>query len=280
MSPSDFERSSFFRSNTWVRVKNAAATTIPPHSVVLITGSTKVNNDIVYTVQQPNAASTDFNWNGYLITGPAAIGASTSYEGIATDATAPTLACYDTGSPALKDVYGPKHGQFTLSKNYYGYEVVGSATTSINSVVPVRWIGVGLVLGKTDAEITSGNSGTVSVWAGTPGSEADTSMNIASVYNRGSATVSSGDWVLVVLNGGNPYLLIHPSTGTIEFHRGVTDAAINKGASGTVSRYTAGTTTDSGTNDTVNNDFANVAISKKVAYIKSGANYYMIAAEC
>jgi hypothetical protein len=63
-------------------------------------------------------------------------------------------------------------------------------------------------------------------------------------------------------------------------YRGVTDAAINKGASGTVSRYEPGTTTDSEINDTVHNDFANVASGKKVAYVKSGANFYAIAAEC
>lgn len=63
-------------------------------------------------------------------------------------------------------------------------------------------------------------------------------------------------------------------------YRGVTDGAITKGSSGTVSRYTPGTTTDSGTNDTVFNDFANVGSGKKVAYAMDGANLYMIAAEC
>lgn len=63
-------------------------------------------------------------------------------------------------------------------------------------------------------------------------------------------------------------------------HRGVTDGAINKNASGTVSRYTPGTTTDSGENDTVENEYANVGSGKKVAYIRNGDKFYMIAAEC
>ena len=83
-------------------------------------------------------------------------------------------------------------------------------------------------------------------------------------------------------SGGNTVTLAQQdlAADSLEFHRGLTDAAINKGSSGTVSRYTAGTTSDSGTNDTVVNEIANIAISKKIYYIKSGANYYAITGEC
>lgn len=209
MSPLDSLRSPFMRRD-WVRVKAGVATAIPAHSVVLITASTITNGEIVYTVRQPNAASTDFNWSGYLITGPFAIDASTSYEGIATDASTPALASYDTGSPALKEVWGPKHSQFTLSKNYYGFEVVGSTTTSAGiNVVPVRWIGIGTVLGKIDnSSVSVGSSCTVSVWAGAGGSEGDTTMNITGVYNRGTSLTSlSSPYCMVSRNGGVPYLI-------------------------------------------------------------------------
>lgn len=114
-------------------------------------------------------------------------------------------------------------------------------------------------------------------------------------------TTTGDQWAEVTNNNGS-YLttstsgsaqVLDPTSGTgqrlgiirigtpgVVLHRGVTDAAINKAASGTVSRYLPGTTTDSGTNDTVFNDYADVAISKKCAYIQSGANFYMIAAEC
>lgn len=187
MAPEDYLRAPFFR-HPWVRVKNGVATTIPPHSVVLITSGTITNNGMVYTVRQPNAASTDFNWDGYLITGPFEIGASTNYEGLATEATEPTLARYDSGSPAMKEVWGPKHGQFTLSKGYYGYQVVGSTTTSGgNNVVPVRWIGVEEVLVKneTGSTINAGSSGSCNVYVGTAGSETDSGMDLT-CYNRTS----------------------------------------------------------------------------------------------
>jgi hypothetical protein len=106
------------------------------------------------------------------------------------------------------------------------------------------------------------------------------------------AKASSGNYILQSAFAGPIRILYKPSgTGektcavllgmdAIALHRGVTDAAINKGASGTVSRYEPGTTTDSGENDTVFNDWSNVGSGKKVAYMQSGANYYMIAAEC
>jgi hypothetical protein len=40
-----------------------------------------------------------------------------------------------------------------------------------------------MVLGKTDAAITKGSSGTVSIWTGTAGSESDSTENIT-VYNK------------------------------------------------------------------------------------------------
>jgi hypothetical protein len=42
---------------------------------------------------------------------------------------------------------------------------------------------VRMVLGKTDAAITKGSSGTVSIWTGTAGSETDSTENIT-VWNR------------------------------------------------------------------------------------------------
>lgn len=200
MSPLDFYRSPSLR-HPWVRVKLGVATTVPPHSVVLITSSAITNNDVTYTVRQPNAASTDFNWNGYLITGPFEIGANTSYEGVATTATEGALARYDSGTPAMKEVWGPKHGQFTLSKGYHGFEIIGSTTTSPSgtNVVPVRWIGVEEVLVKneTGSAIAAAASGSCNVYIGTAGSETDSGMDLT-CYNR-----STTSWATAKFGGAS-----------------------------------------------------------------------------
>lgn len=106
------------------------------------------------------------------------------------------------------------------------------------------------------------------------------------------AIVVSGETVLDSATWG-PIRLLSPADGAgvqdmavclqlVEspLIRGVTDGAISKGSNGTVSRYNPGTTTDSGENDTVENEYANVGSGKKVAYMRNGAKYYMISAEC
>lgn len=62
----------------------------------------------------------------------------------------------------------------------------------------------GMMIGKTDATHNKAASGTVSVWAGAEGSEADTGVNVTA-YNR-FANVGSGKWVLVVSIQGRLYL--------------------------------------------------------------------------
>ena len=92
-------------------------------------------------------------------------------------------------------------------------------------------------------------------------------------------TGSANDFLPCVYNRrGRVWEVVKPSGP--EIHRGVTDSSISKGSSGTVSRYTDGTNTDSGTDDTVNNDVTNVGSGKKCAYVKIGSNFYMIYCEC
>jgi hypothetical protein len=208
LTPQD-ERAYFWR-RPWVQVLNSSSSEpILPYSVVLITSaSLTTNGDAQYTVRQPNAASTDFNWNGYLITGPWKIGIGG--RGIATNLAEPGLVRYDSsGTPAIKDVWGPKHGQWTLSKNYCGFEIVGGNTTaSGNAVTLARWIGVNEVLivngSGGDYAADSGPS-TYKVYGGTAGSEADTGMTL-SCYNKTSISFKNGKYGSAGrLNGGQVY---------------------------------------------------------------------------
>jgi hypothetical protein len=60
----------------------------------------------------------------------------------------------------------------------------------------IRTPRVGIVLGKTDAAHDKDDDGTVSVYGGTPLSEADTGINITA-YNK-DADDASGKWVVCV----------------------------------------------------------------------------------
>ena len=61
------------------------------------------------------------------------------------------------------------------------------------------------VLGKADTAIANAASGTVRVYAGTPGSETDTTQTITSCYNRGPA-IADEAWVTVSWLHGKPYV--------------------------------------------------------------------------
>ena len=60
----------------------------------------------------------------------------------------------------------------------------------------IRTPRIGVVLGKTDSSHAKGANGTISVYGGTPLSEADTTINITATNKF--ADVASGKWVVCV----------------------------------------------------------------------------------
>lgn len=201
MNPLD-ERWEMVRDRWPLRVKNSTSEVLPPFSVVLITTVTATNNEMVFTVRKPNAASTDFNWDGYLVTGPFAIGADASAEGLATNLVIPNYVRYDTGTPAIKEIWGPKHNQYTLSRYYYGFEIMGGNTTACgNNVTIARWKGVHTVKGKVDdTNVNALATCTVSVWDGNRAG--DTTMNITAVNPTSNLTSINGKRCQVTYPGG------------------------------------------------------------------------------
>lgn len=191
-----------------IRIKNGAGATIPPFSLVLTSSATATDNEIVVTVVKPNAAAADFNLCGYLVTGPFAIGSGSSNEGLASNLVQPNYLSLDfTG--ATGNICGPKHGQFTASRHYYGYRVEGGATT-VNgvNVAICKNIGVGSVMGKASASIGLTAVGTVNVFVGLIAG-ADSGMKITNAFTP-LASVTSGGPVMVVWNGEQPHVLPAP----------------------------------------------------------------------
>jgi hypothetical protein len=111
--------------------------------------------------------------------------------------------------------------------------------------------------------------------------------------NHGYAVVQSATYVLQSADTGTVRIMWKPSgTGEktcalligvpapFEVFRGITNASISKGATnGSVSRYKSGTNSDTGIDDTVTNDWANLASGIKVAYVRLGSVYYILNSE-
>ena len=103
--------------------------------------------------------------------------------------------------------------------------------------------------------------------------------NASTVLKSGT----SGPFTILHHNGSTGEQLcpgIIDRSGVV-LHRGITNAQITKGSTtGSVSRYNPGTTTDSGIDDTVTNEYVTIGSGKKVAYQANGSTLYIIAAEC
>jgi hypothetical protein len=185
-----------FVQNPWKRFTNASGETIPPFSVMRITGATNNNGEITFTVAKPNSTfCTD-----YLINGPLAV--ATGKDGIGTTLAQAGYVAYDTGTPAYGEEWGAKNGQWTLNKNRPGFIIEGGLKTSagVTAVVARQHIVTDLI-GKADSTISQGSSaGTVSIYMGVANSEAATEYDIQA-YAR-FVEIQADWWCSVGLRNG------------------------------------------------------------------------------
>lgn len=134
-----------------------------------------------------------------------------------------------------------------------------------------------MLLGQAAENIAAEASGQVTIYGGEPGAETDTSETIdAFNYFR---YINSGDWVWCAHNGSGWYVVAKDSPSALVAY---TDAAINKGASGTVSIYagTPGSETDTTINVSAYNGFGNIGANKRVLIVPVDQYWHMASADC
>lgn len=106
------------------------------------------------------------------------------------------------------------------------------------------------------------------------------------------AKLVSGSRVLESAVAG-PVKIFHKPSGTgekfcavlvgvpsLKVYLGKTNGALAKGASGPVHRYSGGSESDTGIDDTVTNKYVNLATGKWVHYVEVDGTFYAIAGEC
>jgi len=199
MSPTDYMRSRFFRDQCWFDVANASGEVIPPFSVVYNYSPAVGNNNFGFFVAKPNAAATDF-YRDYFVTGPYSIAAASGAEGVACSLSSIGFV-RTNGSPTAGAVWGPKHGQFSLEENYYGFLMQSTSTTVAGVTVSLaKQIGIHSICGKIDdATVNKNSAATVSIWDSARAG--DTLMNV-SAYNRSiNLTSVSGKMCIVIAPG-------------------------------------------------------------------------------
>jgi hypothetical protein len=194
-----------FEQNPWKLFRNASAETIPPFSVMRITGAENTDQPehaIRFIVEKPND---DFKTH-YLVNGPMAV--SEGKDGFATTLAQADYVAYDDGdgTPNIADIeWGAKQDQWTLAKYRPGFHIAGGTklTAGVNAVVARQRVVVQLK-GKPDADIAKGSSGDVTIWMGQGGSEAAVEY-VLTCWALGAA-VTSGNWVVVWLDSGTWYV--------------------------------------------------------------------------
>ena len=169
-------------------VDGSGETLIPAYGVCL----TKTGSDLTtgrVSVKRPDTYGSQ---NNALINGPTAV--AVSGNGFAQGGNGPFIAAYDSsdGSPGHGEAWGPRSGTYLLKKNTGGFRVI-AVLDATNALALVQRDPMLTFRGKTDASLSKGASGTISIYAGTLGSETDTTINMTA-YNR-FATVAITKWV-------------------------------------------------------------------------------------
>lgn len=191
-----------FNRIRWLPVLNNTAAAIPAFAVVVVdsAGGSFRENQYTIPVKQFNGYGSVNAAAQIMVVGPHQIAAS-SY-GVATF-DSPAYVLYDptTGTPQPNQEWGPSPGSFKVRSGRPGFTVLGGVVNPGGSGGQERVFarfgadsGKSL-LGKTDAAINKGAAGAVSVYSGTPLSEADTGVNVIA-YNK-FANIGSGKWVIV-----------------------------------------------------------------------------------
>lgn len=175
----------------WVPFVNKDSTTAPAYGVMRVDTAVTVDGvDVLFNCKQPSTTFTRRYAVNAGVDVPANGGGVCCFEG-------PALMAFDSGTPALDDCYGPKPGQWTLSKGFPTITVVDGVRNSTDKYLLGSVHVITTLLGKTTGSVTA-LTGTTSykIYSGTAGSESDAGFTtVPSAICR--VAISSGKWIML-----------------------------------------------------------------------------------
>jgi hypothetical protein len=212
-----------------LRIYNGTNESLPQYGVGKVTSITTYNGEKYATVEKPD---TTFS-RQYLVNS----GSALAYQSTGVAKNRPVVkVLYDTGTPAAGEVWGPKPGQWTASKGYPGFLVLG-IVDSTNKIMLARVEEPEIYAAKADGDIAINASGTCSQWVGTPGgSEFDSTVNITNCYNFTGKKIKTNDLVTIYFVDGVAYIGTAVK-GSVVARAKVYDASISEAATGLVNLY-------------------------------------------
>lgn len=174
-----------------VAFKNVSGETIPGYGVIRITAVTVTDGIVLLSGDKP---STTFA-KEYAVNCAADCAADSwgsCYR------SGDVLASYDTGTPANGEGWGPKPGQWTLSKGYPGF-IVHGIVDATNKILLGSGGTITTLLGKASGAITARSgttqgTGTMAIWYDNAGTLTDTTMTVT-VKNLSATAVTASAYI-------------------------------------------------------------------------------------
>jgi hypothetical protein len=181
----------------WFSVRNDSDDDAPGFGVAALTDKLQINDEIV--LPKIDKPSTTF-YRQYVVVNP--FGIKAGENGLVT-IEGPVDVLFDNGDdPDVGDGWGPKPGQWKLFK---GYPQTACVYYQLDDKrLRADWSPINSLIGKTDAAIAKGSSGTVSLYKGD--GTTDSTVNITGVFNR-FADVAISKYVAVQFINGTPFLV-------------------------------------------------------------------------
>lgn len=178
-----------------VRIYNGTNNEMPQYGVGKVTSITTVGGEKVVTVEKPDTTFSRL----YLVNS----GDDLAYQAVGVSKNRPVVkVLYDTGTPAVGETYGPKPSQWTVSKGYPGFTILG-IVDSTNRIALARYEPIDHLVSKPGSTVSKGSSGSFTVWLYLSGSWSASSLSITATALGADCTSGkyaklewiSGQWI-------------------------------------------------------------------------------------
>lgn len=176
--------------DAWYPFYNDSGETIPGNAMMRVTDSTDAGQETGQSAGSGNPIlkckkpSTEF-WKRYVVNGPYEV----EVGGFGWCLTrGPCLMIYDTGTPANGEGWGPKPGQWSLSKGYPCTTIVDDMHTSSAPKLLLGTLGeINTLLCKATASLSAGSvTSNYTIQSGNPSSSADAGFTTLPTLHLGA----------------------------------------------------------------------------------------------
>jgi hypothetical protein len=175
-----------------IKIYNDGAGEMPQYGIGGVSGVDEINGEKVIKVGKPGATfSRDFLVNS---------GDDLAYQKVGTSKNRPVLRVLCDAAPAIGETWGAKPSQWTLSKGYPGFTILGHIG---DNIAIARQESIDHLVGKPGSTVSKGGSGSFTIWLKATGSWAASSLTITATALGAECTSGkyakleyiAGEWI-------------------------------------------------------------------------------------